>query len=99
MLAHAAMKDRFAMKLASAALTFAVSMLLLGSSTGAAHAYLDAGTGSMILQVLLGGVAGLVLVGKLYWHRLLLMLGVRKEPKLAEADQKALKRSEARADR
>jgi hypothetical protein len=83
----------------SPTLTFGVSMLLLGGSTGPAHAYLDAGTGSMILQVLLGGVAGLVLVGKLYWHRLLLMLGVRKEPKLAETDQKALRRPEARADR
>jgi hypothetical protein len=83
------------LKLASLALTFAVSLLLLGSSTGAAYAYLDAGTGSMILQVLLGGVAGLALVGKLYWHRLLVMIGVRKdEPEAAPADQ-----TQARADR
>jgi hypothetical protein len=32
-----------------------------------AYAYLDAGTGSMILQLLLGGLAGLAVVGKLYW--------------------------------
>ena len=86
------------LKLEALAFTFAVSLLLLGSSTGTAHAYLDAGTGSMILQVLLGGVAGLALVGKLYWHRLLVMLGVRKEEPEPAADDK-LARSEARADR
>jgi hypothetical protein len=32
--------------------------------------YLDAGTGSMIMQVLAGGVAGVAVVGKLYWRRL-----------------------------
>jgi hypothetical protein len=87
------------LKLASLAFTLTVSLLLLGGSTGTAHAYLDAGTGSMILQVLLGGVAGLVLVGKLYWHRLLVMLGIRKEQELDEPDAKAVARSEARADR
>lgn len=35
-----------------------------------AHAYLDAGTGSLILQMLLGGFAGVAVVAKLYWARL-----------------------------
>ena len=35
-----------------------------------AHAYLDAGTGSMLLQLLLGGAAGLLVVGRLYWQRI-----------------------------
>jgi hypothetical protein len=35
-----------------------------------AQAYLDPGTGSMILQIILGGVAGLLVAGKLYWARL-----------------------------
>ena len=34
-----------------------------------AHAYLDPGTGSIILQLLLGGFAGALFVLKLYWHR------------------------------
>jgi hypothetical protein len=38
--------------------------------TGPAWAYLDPGTGSMMLQVLLGGIAGAIVVGKLYWYRL-----------------------------
>lgn len=33
-------------------------------------AYLDPGTGSMILQALAGGVAGVLVVGKLYWARI-----------------------------
>jgi hypothetical protein len=35
-----------------------------------AFAYLDPGTGSIMLQLLLGGTAGAVVVGKLYWHKL-----------------------------
>jgi hypothetical protein len=34
-----------------------------------AFAYLDPGTGSMIVQLLLGGLAGALVVGKLYWQR------------------------------
>jgi hypothetical protein len=34
-------------------------------------AYLDAGTGSLILAALAGGVAGVGVLVKLYWHRFL----------------------------
>ncbi len=34
------------------------------------QAYLDPGSGSMFLQLVLGGVAALGVVGKLYWQRL-----------------------------
>ena len=53
--------------------------LLLGIATTDAHAYLDPGTGSMILQVLLGGVAGVMLAGKLYWQKFLSLIGVRRK--------------------
>ena len=56
----------------------AISALLLGAMTSSAHAYLDPGTGSMILQIILGGVAGLALVGKLYWHKFLTLVRLRK---------------------
>jgi len=67
----------------------AMAAVFMGISTHSAYAYLDPGTGSMILQVLLGGVAGLALVGRLYWHKLLLLLGARKdaEAELAEERQ------------
>jgi hypothetical protein len=38
--------------------------------SGAAHAYLDPGTGSILVQSLLAGVAGAVAIVSLYWHRL-----------------------------
>lgn len=57
----------------------AIVLAIVGMSTSSAHAYLDPGTGSIILQVLLGGLAGIALAGKLFWHRFLVMLGLRKE--------------------
>jgi hypothetical protein len=41
-------------------------------------AYLDPGSGSMILQVLTGGVAAAAVAGRLYWHRLKGFLGFGK---------------------
>lgn len=60
----------------------------VGMLTSNAHAYLDPGTGSIILQVLLGGVAGLALAGKLYWAKFLSLIGVRKSenPQAGPAD-------------
>lgn len=55
--------------------------------TTPAHAYLDPGTGSVILQVLLGGFAGLALAGRLYWRKFLSVIGLRREE--AEAPMEA----------
>ena len=48
----------------------------------AAFAYLDPGSGSMLLQIVLGGLAGFAVLLKLYWQQLLAMFGLRR----AEAD-------------
>jgi hypothetical protein len=37
--------------------------------TSSVIAYLDPGTGSLILQVLVGGVAGIAVTFKLWWSR------------------------------
>ena len=42
-------------------------------------AYLDPGTGSMMLQVILGGIAAVGVAIKLYWHRLRAALGMAKK--------------------
>ena len=42
-------------------------------------AYLDPGSGSMILQMLAGGLAAVAVVAKLYWGRLLKFLRIRKD--------------------
>ena len=41
-------------------------------------AYLDPGTGSMLVQLLVGGVAAAGVALKLYWHRILRLLRIRK---------------------
>jgi hypothetical protein len=41
-------------------------------------AYLDPGSGSMILQILAGGVAAVAVTAKLYWDRILKFLRIRK---------------------
>ena len=43
------------------------------------NAYLDPGSGSMLLQILLGGFAAVGVIGKLYWNRLT-SLFKRKDP-------------------
>jgi hypothetical protein len=57
----------------------AMAMMATGIWTPSAHAYLDPGTGSLLLQVLLGGVAGLVVAVRLYWHKLLSWSGARRQ--------------------
>ena len=50
-------------------------------------AYLDPGSGSMILQILAGGVAAVAVTAKLYWNRLLRFLRIKKdEPETTPAE-------------
>jgi hypothetical protein len=52
---------------------------------GSVFAYLDPGTGSMLVQLLVGGVAAAGVAARLYWNRILRLLRIRKaEP---EPDQ------------
>ncbi|QOC23742.1 hypothetical protein IC757_06340 [Wenzhouxiangella sp. AB-CW3] len=53
------------------------------------HAYIDPGTGSAILQGILAALAAIALTAKLYWHRLLRLLGLRKrtEEPVSDATQ------------
>ena len=44
-------------------------LLIVFGFEDSALAYLDPGTGSMVLQLLLGGIAGAVVIVKLYWRR------------------------------
>ena len=43
-----------------------------------AEAYLDPGTGSMMMQVILGGIAAISVAIKLYWHKLRVIFGAGK---------------------
>lgn len=52
-------------------------LVLLGASltyAAPAFAYLDPGTGSIILQGIIATVAGMLVAGRLYWQRVKLFL-------------------------
>jgi len=51
-------------------LRLAVLTLLVAGFALPAQAYLDPGSGSMILQVIAGGVAGALVAFKMFWHRI-----------------------------
>jgi hypothetical protein len=53
--------------------------LVFLSVTTPAHGYIDAGTGSLIIQGVLAAVAAVVVVAKIYWYRILRFFGVSKE--------------------
>jgi hypothetical protein len=40
--------------------------------------YIDPGSGSMILQMILGGLAAAAVFLKMFWHRVLVFLRIRK---------------------
>jgi len=44
-----------------------------------AFAYLDPGTGSMLLQVILGGIAAVGVALKLFWHKIRIAIGLSKK--------------------
>jgi hypothetical protein len=72
---------------------FVLCALLL--ITPSAHAYLDPGSGSAILQGVLGALAAIALTLKLYWHRLLRFFGLRKPTESEESEDS---RSAAQSD-
>jgi hypothetical protein len=51
--------------------------LLLLIFPGVAHAYLDPGTGSLILQVVLAGVLTVLYTIKMYWQQLKFYVSTR----------------------
>jgi hypothetical protein len=57
------------------ALFLAVAVIL--ADTGRAYAYLDPGTGSIILQAIIGGLAMAAVTARLYWHKILVFFGRR----------------------
>ena len=45
-------------------------IVLVSSFDGTLHAYLDPGTGSIVIQAVIAGVVGALAAGRLYWHKL-----------------------------
>jgi hypothetical protein len=59
-----------------------VTLLVL--ATEPAFAYLDPGTGSMLLQVILGGVAAVAVAIKLFWYKIRAAVGLGKKPSVED---------------
>lgn len=55
-----------------------IGLLVLLLSGSPAYAYIDPASGSLMLQVLLGGVFAFFVLLKLYWHKLLRLLRLKK---------------------
>ena len=49
---------------------FLITLALLAVTTGSAQAYIDAGTGSLILQILVAGFFGSLFALKVFWGRI-----------------------------
>lgn len=58
------------------ALVFAIVLFL---DVGDAFAYVDPGTGSMLLQALFGGLAGLAVVARLSWRKVRRLIGTSRD--------------------
>jgi hypothetical protein len=56
-----------------------LALWLMTTLTQPAEAYIEPGNGSMLLQLLLGGSAGLVLCVKMYWRQLCSLFAKRSE--------------------
>jgi len=57
-------------RLRRSAATGVAAAIAVALASTPAHAYIDPGTGGMLLQLLLGGVAGAMVIVKLYWQRI-----------------------------
>jgi len=75
-------------------------LLLCVGIAGEALAYLDPGTGSAVIQMVVAGVMGALFVMKMYWRKLVTFFsgGAPEEPAEpgAEAEAAALSTSETR---
>ncbi|MBT8048938.1 MAG: hypothetical protein HKN57_06220 [Xanthomonadales bacterium] len=61
-----------------------VIAFLLMLAVQPAYAYLDPGTGSMLLQVILGGVAAVAVALKLFWYKIRAAVGWGKSSRTGD---------------
>lgn len=52
-----------------------LSLLMVFAWSGSASAYFDPGTGSAVLQLLLAGIGGALVVGRMYWAKIKSVFG------------------------
>ena len=55
-----------------------MAVLLVFGLISPAHAYLDPATGGMIVQIVIGAIAGALVTLKLYWYRIKMFFSGKK---------------------
>lgn len=73
------------MKLITTLLVFTI--LLVAMPNDIAYAYLDPGSGSLIAQILVAGLLGIAVAGRLFWDNILMFLGIKKRSNLDDDEQ------------
>ena len=64
------MREKRAVLLKRFGIILGMAFLTLSCGPQDAFAYVDPGSGSILLQLIMGGVAGVGVVAKLYWQRI-----------------------------
>jgi hypothetical protein len=64
--------------------TLIAALAFYSISIGNAFAYLDPGTGSIIVQGIIGAIAGGLVVGRMYWHKVKMFFSRGKTPDSAD---------------
>ena len=61
-------------------------ILFICAAPVAAHAYIDPGTGSALIQGVIAGIAAIGVTVKLYWHRLVSLFRRKGESSINETN-------------
>jgi len=72
-------------KLSGSMLLYLVLFFLI--PTAQAHAYLDPGSGSLIIQALIAGLLGLLVAMRMFRDTILSFLGIKRSPPKDEDDE------------
>ena len=76
-----------------------LTLFLVALAPRSAHAYLDPGAGSMILQLVLGGLAGLAVGLRLVWRRLAGRFSRHESPAGADSSDSSVADPAARQEK
>ncbi len=60
---------------------FTLALLFRGMFVSDAYAYIDPGSGSMFIQVIIGALVGVGIAIKLYWEKLKFKFSMMRSPK------------------
>jgi hypothetical protein len=63
-----------------------MGLAVVAATATPVYAYVDPSSGGMLIQLLFGGVAGIAILIRLFWHRLKTRAGFKPDPAGSPAD-------------